>query len=275
MSSIPAIGLRGRPYSETALVRMTRKTPSQLYTVTGEYLLACTALPIASTHPSMSVRRIAPRKWSPKTGSRWRRNVCSHFSRVFADRIFPLVTFRSKSDAAYSLKRILDSFSLTSPLRTFSTSLCRKRYAPDASTPSTVLRISRSFPVRRSTARPRTRKPPSFLRQTPGFEGVDAIAHFHLMIHLPSFSMMSSSVLWRRTWTSERNDTRARAGQERVERLARPDVRALTPALAEWDESSFAERLPDRGSGLEAAVPGGLRGRHWSIAQATRVGRHR
>src|SRR5580698_1838716 len=254
MSSIPAIGLRGRPYSETALVRMTRKTPSQLFTVTGEYLLACTALPIASTHPSMSVLRIAPRKWSPKTGSRWRRNVCSHFSRVFADRIFPLVTFRSKSDAAYSLKRILDSFSLTSPLRTFSTSLCRKRYAPDASTPSTVLRIFLSFPVRRSTARPRTRKPPSFLRQTPGFEGVGAIAHFHLMIHLPSFSTMSSSVLWRRTWTSERDDTTAPTGQERVERLPRPHIGSGAPAPSEWHETTVKEGLPDGGRALEAAV---------------------
>ena len=34
---------------------MTRKMPSQLFTVTGEYFFACTSLPIASNHPSMSV----------------------------------------------------------------------------------------------------------------------------------------------------------------------------------------------------------------------------
>lgn len=198
--------------------------------------------------------------------------MCSHFSRVFANRIFPLVTFRSKSDAAYSLKRILDSFSLTSPLRTFSTSLCRKRYAPDASTPSTVLRISLSFPVRRSTARPRTRKPPSFLRQTPGFEGVGAIAHFHLMIHLPSFSMMSSSVLRRRTWTSERNDTTARPGQERVERLPRPHIGSGSAAPSEWHETAVEVGLPDGGRALESTVARRLGRGHRTVVQATRTG---
>ena len=122
----------------------------------------------------------------------------------------------------------------------------------------TVLRTSRCFPVRKSVVRPRTRNPPPLRRHTPGREGFGATWYFHLSTHFVS-SMMSSSVLRRRTWTSGRNDTTARAGQERIERLARPDIGALPPALAEWHESSFAEGLPDSGRGLEAGgVTGGL-----------------
>jgi hypothetical protein len=58
------------------------------------------------------------------------------------------------------------------------------------------------------------RKPPSFLRNTPGLTGFAAIHEFHLLVHF--VSMRASDPAERRTWTSERHDSTARAGQERI-----------------------------------------------------------
>ena len=57
----------------------------------------------------------------------------------------------------------------------------------------TLFRISFSFPVRGSTARPRIRNPPSFLRHTPGFKGLGAIHTLHRLIHFCCSFMRSSS----------------------------------------------------------------------------------
>lgn len=86
---------------------------------------------------------------------------------------------------------------------------------------------------------------------------------------------MSSDVGRRRTWTSERDDTTARTGQKRVERLPRPHIRPRSAAAAERHEAAVEECLADRGGRLEAAVARRLRGRHRRVAGVIEIVRRR
>jgi len=83
--------------------------------------------------------------------------------------------------------------------------------------------------------------------------------------------MMSSDVGRRRTWTSERDDTTARTGQKRVERLPRPHIRPRSAAAAERHEAAVEECLADRGGRLEAAVARRLGGRHRRVARVIEI----
>jgi hypothetical protein len=78
--------------------------------------------------------------------------------------------------------------------------------------------------------------------------------------------MMSSDVGRRRTWTSEGDDTTARTGHERIERLPRPHVRSFAAPTPERYQPAVEECLTDRGGGLEAAIAGCFGCRHRRIA---------
>src|SRR5258708_15226438 len=101
-------------------------------------------------------------------------------------------TLSSNSDAANAEKVIIGAWGCDAPSRTFLSSSWRSVNAVMASCTSVANFTSLSLPVWGSTARALHRKPPSFLRQTPGFEGFGAIHDLHLRIHLGS-GLCSSS----------------------------------------------------------------------------------
>jgi len=83
--------------------------------------------------------------------------------------------------------------------------------------------------------------------------------------------MMSSDVGRRRTWTSEGDDTTARAGHERIERLPRPHVRSFAASAPERNEATVEECLADRGGRLEAAVARRFGCRHRRVTRVTKI----
>src|ERR1019366_8731647 len=253
---MPSIGLRGSSSCMTAAFRITRITFRWPLIVCGEYVPALIFSAILTRHAATSACRSAPRIRGPKAGSRWCSRHCAHFTRPDADLMSPAFTLSSKSDAANALKVVVGACGSFAPSRTFFSSSCRSVNAAIASCPCTVNFTSLSFPVRQSTALPRTRKPPSFLRHTPGLLAFGAVHEFHLRTHFCSVIVL---LLSEGTGASERECTAAEKG---VEVRPRPHPCARAAAPAGRHDAALAHRLADGTPRLEAAVTRGARRRH-------------
>src|SRR5258708_7459630 len=149
----------------------------------------------------------------------------------------PAFTLSSKSDAANALKVGIGADEVVSPVRTFLSSFCKSVNASSAAVTSTLNRTSFILPVRESTARPRTRNPPSFLRQTPGLDGLGAIHEFHFCTHFCSVICTSTR---RRTGASDREVSGRAPAHKRVEVFAAPHPGARASTTTCRGDAPFA-----------------------------------
>ncbi|HEU4405541.1 MAG TPA: hypothetical protein VFS43_09650 [Polyangiaceae bacterium] len=171
-----ASGSRGHSNSFAAVVMMTRKTESQVLTLVGSGggrgALFGGGRPSASARRSSSsqaalcrgvgsrgevstrafqastcgaFRRV--RKTSPKAGTRWRSSARAHLPTDWLLLSSPASAFRSKSDAAYSLKRVFAGSGPAVPSRRLSTSRAIVASAVARSAPGRLRVNSRRRPL--------------------------------------------------------------------------------------------------------------------------------